>query len=113
MSYAVQHAIGGDTLGAILERVLEKGIVVAGDVTVSLVGIELLSIKIRLLVCTVDKAIELGINWWEADPMLTTHAASLEEENNELRHRLALAHGRIARLKPKRRRRRPAKQPAS
>ena len=113
MNYAVQHPTGGDTLGAILERVLEKGIVVAGDITVSLVGIELLSIKIRLLVATVDKAIELGINWWEADPMLTTQVSSLEDENNELRHRLALAQGRLARLKPKRRRRRPAIAPAS
>ena len=113
MSYAIQHPTGGDTLGAILERVLEKGIVVAGDVTVSLVGIELLSIKIRLLVCTVDKAIELGINWWEADPMLTAHAASLEDENSELRHRVALLQGRVARLKPRKRRPRPASQPAS
>jgi hypothetical protein len=113
MNYAVQHPVGGDTLGAILERVLEKGIVVAGDITVSLVGIELLSIKIRLLVATVDKAIELGINWWEADPMLTSQAASLEEENKDLRHRVALLQGRVARLKPRRRRRRPANQPAS
>ncbi|MGF1500986.1 MAG: gas vesicle protein [Paracoccaceae bacterium] len=71
MSFEVHSAIHADSLADILERVLDKGIVVAGDVSVSLVGIELLTIKLRLLVASVDKAKELGINWWEHDPALT------------------------------------------
>jgi hypothetical protein len=61
-------------LADILERVLDKGIVIAGDIQVNLLEIELLTIKLRLLVASVDRAREMGINWWESDPMLTTHA---------------------------------------
>ena len=71
MSYAVQGAAGGDSLADVLERILDKGIVIAGDVAISLVGIELLTIRLRLLVATVDKAREMGISWWETDPHLT------------------------------------------
>ena len=105
MSYGVRSPIHNDSLADVLERVLDKGLVVAGDVQISLVGIELLSIKVRLLVCTVEKAQELGINWWEADPMLTTKledsqttAKSLEDENEALRGRLAILERRIADL---------------
>ncbi|BAM87500.1 gas vesicle protein GvpA [Bradyrhizobium oligotrophicum S58] len=90
MTFTVHQPTGGDRLADILERVLDKGIVVAGDVTISLVGIELLNIKIRLIVATVDRALELGINWWEADPRLTTRASELSVENEELKKRLAL-----------------------
>ena len=90
MSFAVHQPTGGDRLADILERVLDKGIVVAGDVTVSLVGIELLNIKVRLIVATVERAIELGINWWEADPMLTTRTSELSIENEQLKKRLAV-----------------------
>lgn len=55
----------------ILDRVLDKGLVIAGDVRVSLANVELLTIKIRLLVCSVDKAEEIGLNWWKFDPNLT------------------------------------------
>lgn len=58
-------------LADILERVLDKGIVVAGDIVVSLVDVELLTIRLRLLIASVDKAKEMGINWWESDPWLT------------------------------------------
>ncbi len=63
----------GDTanLADILERVLDKGVVIAGDVVVSLVDVELLTIRLRLLIASVDKAKEMGINWWEDDPFLT------------------------------------------
>lgn len=98
MNQSMHHTVGGDGLADILERVLDKGIVVAGDVTVSLVGIELLSIKLRLLITTVDKAMELGINWWETDPMLTSKSNTLEEENQRLRGRLAILEKRIAML---------------
>src|SRR3954469_11124584 len=62
---------GGQNLADILERVLDKGIVIAGDITINVLDIELLNIKLRLLVASVDKAREMGINWWETDPALS------------------------------------------
>ena len=79
---------GGGNLADILERVLDKGIVIAGDIQINLLDIELLTIKLRLLVASVDKAKEMGINWWEGDPALTHRAEELSEENRELRERL-------------------------
>ena len=78
-------------LADILERVLDKGIVIAGDIKVNLLDIELLTIKIRLLVASVDKAKEMGIDWWENDPMLSTRSKDqeLEDENRRLREQLA------------------------
>jgi hypothetical protein len=64
----------GDSLADLLERVLDKGIVIAGDITINLLDIELLTIKLRLLVASVDKAREMGIDWWEHDPKLTGSA---------------------------------------
>src|SRR5829696_1966707 len=75
-------------LADILERILDKGIIIAGDIRVNLLDIELLTIKIRLLVVSVDKAEEMGIDWWRHDPMLTVRERGLEEENRELRERL-------------------------
>ena len=77
-------------LADILERVLDKGIVIAGDIRVNLLDIELLTIKIRLLVVSVDKAKEMGIDWWENDPMLSSRSRDqeLEEENRDLKARL-------------------------
>lgn len=82
-------------LADILERVLDKGIVIAGDIKVNLLDIELLTIKIRLLVASVDKAREMGIDWWEHDPMLSSRGKDreLEQENRELRQRLAELEG--------------------
>lgn len=88
MSLEVKSPIRNDSLADVLERILDKGIVVAGDISISLVGIELLTIRLRLLVATVDKAKELGINWWETDPMLSSGAAKLEAENALLLERL-------------------------
>ncbi|MEL6774615.1 MAG: gas vesicle protein [Pseudomonadota bacterium] len=79
MSGEIQSPIGRDSLADVLERVLEKGVVVAGDVTVAIAGVELLTVKIRLLVTTVDKAIDLGLDWWRNDPMLST-ASALEAQ---------------------------------
>ena len=81
-------ALQTTNLADILERVLDKGIVIAGDITISLANVELLNIKLRLLVASVDKAIEMGINWWESDPYLSSQAGQLEEENRLLRERL-------------------------
>src|SRR3979409_704571 len=81
-------AQGSANLADILERVLDKGIVIAGDIQINLLDIELLTIKIRLLVASVDRAREMGINWWENDPSLTTEAQDLIDENKDLRERL-------------------------
>ena len=78
----------GSTLADILERVLDKGIVIAGDISVSVASTELLHIRIRLLISSVDKAREMGINWWENDPYLTSKSQSLIEENRQLQERL-------------------------
>jgi len=77
-------------LADVLERVLDKGIVIAGDIQVNLLDIELLTVKIRLLVVSVDKAAELGIDWWRTDPMLSSEAKDRElaNENERLRARL-------------------------
>jgi hypothetical protein len=88
MTMQIQSPIRGDSLADVLERILDKGIVIAGDVSVSLVGIELLTIRLRLLIATVDKAKELGINWWESDPTLSSRTEELEVENAELLARL-------------------------
>ena len=83
----------GDTLADILERVLDKGIVIAGDIQINLLDIELLTIKLRLVIASVDKAREMGIDWWEGDPSLQkldggNGERQLEQENKELRERL-------------------------
>ena len=82
-------------LADILERVLDKGIVIAGDIQINLLDIELLTIKLRLLIASVDRAREMGINWWEGDSSLQSlesgddeDAGRLERENRELRERL-------------------------
>jgi hypothetical protein len=91
----MEHSVQASTLADILERVLDKGIVIAGDITISLVGVELLNIKLRLLVASVDKAMEMGINWWESDPYLSTRAHQLDEENRLLRERLERLEARL------------------
>ena len=78
----------GSTLADILERVLDKGVVIAGDISVSVASTELLHIRIRLLISSVDKAREMGINWWEGDPYLSSNAKTLTEENRLLQERL-------------------------
>jgi hypothetical protein len=80
---------GAANLADILERVLDKGIVIAGDIQINLLDIELLTIKLRLLVASVDKAREMGIDWWENDAALSSQARKkLETENDDLRARL-------------------------
>jgi cell division protein FtsB len=73
----------------VLDRILDKGLVIAGDIKVSLANVELLTLQIRLLVCSIDKAEQIGLNWWRYDSNLTTRAAAAEAENVELRERLA------------------------
>jgi hypothetical protein len=90
---AMQKATEGSTLGDILEKILDKGVVIAGDISISLADVELLTIKIRLVVASVDKAMEMGINWWKNDPYLSSEAMKnsqkdLEDENRKLKEKL-------------------------
>ncbi len=86
----MMHATEATNLADILERVLDKGIVIAGDIKIQIADIDLLNIKIRLLVASVDKALEMGINWWQQDSYLSTTAkkSDIEQENRELKKRL-------------------------
>ncbi|MEU1735229.1 gas vesicle protein [Streptosporangium sp. NPDC020145] len=88
--YGSRSLAGRETtsLGDILERVLDRGVVIVGDIRVNLLDIELLTIKLRLLIASVDTARELGIDWWEHDPWLTSKDRDLVEENRRLRRRL-------------------------
>ena len=76
-------------LGDILERVLDKGLVIAGDIRVNLLDIELLTIKLRLVIASLETAREVGINWWEHDPWLSGDSQQLVNENREVRRRVA------------------------
>ena len=94
-----------ESLVDLLERVLDKGVVIAGDVSISLLDIELLTLRIRLLIASADKAEEMGIDWWKNDPFLSGQARSnhdetrrLEQENESLRQRLADLESKVAGL---------------
>lgn len=80
-------------LADVLERVLDKGIVVVGDIQVRLLDIELLTIKVRLMIASVDKAREMGIDWWESDPFVSSIAG--EDEKPELEERLKALEERV------------------
>lgn len=95
----MKTSTNSSSLADILERVLDKGIVIAGDVTVSVGSVELLSIRIRLLIASVDKAKEIGIDWWESDPHLSSRAKRLESENRLLGERLAIMEGELRQLR--------------
>jgi hypothetical protein len=95
MPQGITHGIQATNLADILERVLDKGIVIAGDIKVSIADIELLSIKIRLLVASVEKAKEMGIDWWQSDPALSSKGKALEEESRDLKERLDRLEARI------------------
>ena len=86
----MMHATQATNLADILERVLDKGIVIAGDIQIRIADIELLTIKIRLLIASVDKAMEMGINWWQQDPYLSDgkKAKAIEDEAKELKKRI-------------------------
>ena len=88
VTQGMAHATNATNLADILERVLDKGIVIAGDIKISLADVDLLNIKIRLLVCSVEKAMEIGIDWWQQDTFLSSQAKKIEEENKTLNKRL-------------------------
>jgi hypothetical protein len=77
---SMQHAVSSATLADVLERVLDKGVVIAGDIKIKLVDIELLTIQIRLLIASVDKAKEMGIDWWTWNPELNSKARQPQED---------------------------------
>ncbi len=87
---SVGSALDTTNLADILERVLDKGIVIAGDIKIQIADIDLLNIKIRLLIASVDKAMEMGINWWQQDSYLSSKAkeTEIEKENEALKNRL-------------------------
>lgn len=82
----------------VLDRVLDKGLVVAGDIRVSLAEVELLTIRIRLLVCSIDKAEQIGLDWWRQDPHLSAGAHRLTQENEALKEQIRLLETKVASL---------------
>lgn len=88
----IPHAVHSATLADVLERVLDKGMVIAGDIKIKLVDIELLTIQIRLMIASVDKAKELGMDWWARNPDFVSgnsEVNTLKDRINRLEERLA------------------------
>lgn len=94
---AGHHAAG---LVDVLDRVLDKGLVIAGDIKVSLAEVELLTIRIRLMVCSIDKAEQIGLDWWKYDHHLSPGSQQLAVENEELRQQIRALERRLASLSP-------------
>ena len=98
MSDNMMHPNQSTNLADILERVLDKGIVIAGDIKIQIADIDLLNIKIRLIVSSVDKAMEMGINWWQQDSYLSSDAkvTEMETENAALKKRLEALEAKVS-----------------
>jgi hypothetical protein len=98
----MMHATEATNLADILERVLDKGIVIAGDIKIQLADVDLLNIKIRLLIASVDKAMEMGINWWREDPYLSSEARAkaIEERNDALTKRIEVLEAELVSKQP-------------
>jgi 50S ribosomal subunit-associated GTPase HflX len=86
----------------VLDRVLDKGLVVAGDVKVSLAEVELLTIRIRLLICSIDKAEQIGLDWWKFDHHFSPGKQKLSAENEELRKQVRALERQLASLNRRR-----------
>ena len=86
----ITKSTSGDTLADVLSLVLDKGVVIVGDIQIKLADVELLTIKIRLLIAGVDKAKEMGIDWWEKDPYLSSKAREVQavKEREKLERRV-------------------------
>jgi hypothetical protein len=99
MTPAIEPAYRRSTgLVDVLDRVLDKGLVIAGDIRVSLAEVELLTIRIRLLVCSIDKAEQIGLDWWRQDPNLSVAARHLSIENEALREQVRRLEEKVAML---------------
>ncbi len=88
MAEQIAQSVEAVSVADLLERILDKGLVIVGDIRISLTDVELLNIKIRLLVASVECAKKLGIDWWESDAMFSSKAKQLEAENRTLKERL-------------------------
>src|SRR5437763_13084657 len=97
---APANSNGRESLIDLLDRVLDKGVVIAGDIRINLLDIELLTIKIRLLIASADKAREMGIDWWQHDPQLSSQSRQDQQRLSNDRERKALEE-RVARLETK------------
>jgi len=93
----MQHSVESATLADVLERVLDKGVVIAGDIKIKLVDIELLTIQIRLMIASVDKAKEMGIDWWTNNPSYSPQAklGDGQSEVAELKKRIEQMEARL------------------
>lgn len=101
MPQPIQSSIVTTNLADILERVLDKGIVIAGDIRISIADVELLSIEIRLIICSVERAKEVGINWWQDNSFLSSRAerglkSNLKIENHKLKEKIAVLEQKFA-----------------
>jgi hypothetical protein len=106
MTPAIEPAYRRSTgLVDVLDRVLDKGLVIAGDIRVSLAEVELLTIRIRLLVCSIDKAEQIGLDWWRHDPHLSVAARQLSLENETLRQQIRQLEEKVSALAEERPRR--------
>ncbi len=99
-SRAISTSTQGSTLADVLERVLDKGIVIAGDISISVATTELINIRIRLLIASVDKAREMGINWWENNPHFSQQSQSLIDANRLLMERVDSLETELRSLRP-------------
>src|SRR3954454_22213071 len=84
----IHHTPQSSNLLEVLEKILDKGVVIAGDIKISLADVDLLTIKIRLLVASVDKAREIGMDWWENDPYYSSKGRLAEKEHAILNERM-------------------------
>ena len=82
MDRRIVHSTQGSTLGDLLEKILDKGVVIAGDISIAIADVELLTIRIRLVVASVEKAMEMGIDWWTTDPTLSSLAQKNQKALN-------------------------------
>jgi hypothetical protein len=99
LSAGPQRATG---LVDLLDRVLDKGLVIAGDIKVSLAEVELLTIRIRLIVCSIDKAEQIGLDWWRYDKHLAPGSQSASAETEKLREQVRLLQRKVGQMAPKR-----------
>ena len=100
--HVAQHSIESTNLADLLERVLDKGIVIAGDIKISLVEVELLTIQLRLVICSVDKAKELGMDWWVTNPAFNSkgQSSNLTESLEKIDRRLSRLESTVAAASP-------------
>lgn len=103
MAQQMQHSVSSATLADLLERILDKGIVIAGDIKIKLVEVELLTIQIRLVVCSVEKAKELGLDWWSNERIAAAERPALSAPFQQMEERIAKLEQELAQQIPVRR----------